>query len=142
MTNVLATLIVSNYLNVVVCTGIISTASVTNGSYRPYDMVEHNIEYAQRLNQLRLLGAALDITLDALEGLHERNKALTETVSNLTARVEALERRPHVEFGPPIQTPHWTPLPMPQYQWPTGFFFGVEMIVTNNCTMPSTQVTP
>ena len=37
-----------------------------------------------------------------------RREELATTVSNLTARVEALERKPQVQFVPPIQPPQFT----------------------------------
>jgi hypothetical protein len=66
----------------------------------------------------------------------DSNNELAATVSNLTARVEALERRPQIERGPPRQPPTYTPAPIPQYQWPTGITFGASYVTNLPCAAP------
>jgi hypothetical protein len=116
----------------------------------PTDRVESDIEYAGRLNRLGLLAGALNVTLEAIEGLRVRNLGLAAAVSNLTARVEALERKPvvpaeswyqpHVtnvvprifEGVPGWSYPVWTNAPL--FQFPTNWNpwgTGVSVWITN-----------
>ena len=99
----------TNLVAAVVVAGVVATNSFQLGSV-PTDRVESDVEYAGRLNKLGLLAGALNVTLEAIEGLRVRNLGLAAAVSNLTARVEALERR-QLDFGMPAVTnvlPYWT----------------------------------
>jgi hypothetical protein len=119
MTNIFATVVVA---------GVMATNSFRLGGV-PTDRVESDIEYAGRLNKLGLLAGALNVTLEAIEGLRVRNLGLAAAVSNLTARVEALERRPQIDVGSPVVTnvlPYWT-FPTNWAPWGTG----VSVWITN-----------